>query len=77
MSQENDILAHLKSGLPLDPMEALRKFNCWALSSRISDLKKKGHPVRTIYKTSVMTGKTYAEYIYDQKAYAVQSGQQA
>ena len=41
-SQCERIKAHLESGKSLTPLEALYLFDCWALSSRMSDLKKAG-----------------------------------
>ena len=41
-SQNKKIAEHLKSGRSITPLEALYKFDCWALSSRISDLVKIG-----------------------------------
>ncbi len=59
-SQEQAILDHLESGQRLDPMLALRLFGCWSLSSRCSDLRKKGHNIKKVMvKTN---GKTYADY---------------
>ena len=42
MSQNQDIAAYLKAGKTIDPMIALRKFHCFRLASRISDLKGMG-----------------------------------
>lgn len=62
MSQSQQILEHLKSGGTLTPLEALSKFQCWALSSRCSDLKKEGHPIKsTLVK---INGKLVAMYSY-------------
>lgn len=41
-SQNDRILKYLLSGGTLNPLQALKKFDCWALSSRISELKKLG-----------------------------------
>jgi hypothetical protein len=41
-SQNKAIRAHLESGKSITPLEALYSFGCWALSSRMSDLKKQG-----------------------------------
>ena len=61
VSQESGILQYLQAGGSLTPMDALRLFNCWALSSRISDLNKKGFNVRARMETGE-NGKTYARY---------------
>jgi len=48
MSQNDAILQHLQKGHTLTPMQALRKFNCLSLSSRISDLKNdRGYDVKS------------------------------
>lgn len=39
-SQTERIMLFLLSGGTLTPMQALRKFDCWALSSRISEIRK-------------------------------------
>ena len=44
-SQNLRIKKHLEAGRSLTPLEALYLFDCWALSSRISDLKKMGVPI--------------------------------
>ena len=36
------IAEYLKSGKSITPMEALRKFDCMRLASRIHDLKERG-----------------------------------
>lgn len=60
MSQNTRILNHLKRGNRLTPLQALRLFDCWALSSRISDLKKDGHDIKTEMIT--VKDKTFARY---------------
>lgn len=47
MSQNQRILNYLKKGKSLTPLQALRLFDCWALSSRISNLKDEGHNIKT------------------------------
>lgn len=39
-SQTLRILKFLLGGGSLTPMQALRRFDCWALSSRISEIRK-------------------------------------
>lgn len=41
------ILTHLKKGLPLTAMDALNKFGCFRLASRINDLRNDGHNIMT------------------------------
>ena len=60
MSQSNEILAALKHGDRLTPLDALNRFGCMRLAASISDLKGKGH---TIYTRTIKDGqKSYAEY---------------
>ena len=47
LSQNEKILAYLQAGNSLTPIPALELFGCWALSSRISDLNKKGHNIKS------------------------------
>lgn len=47
MSQEKAILGYLSSGHTLTPLQALSKFNCWALSSRVATLNKAGHKIKS------------------------------
>ena len=60
MSQEAKILSYLQEGNRLTPMDALRLFNCFALSSRVSDLNKKGAGIKT--KLITANHKTFAQY---------------
>ena len=59
-SQAEKILAHLKTGKTISPLEALERFGCFRLGGRIYDLKKQGHVIET--KTVTKNGKHYAEY---------------
>lgn len=45
MTQNQQILAHLKTGQTLTPLEALESFGCFRLASRIHDLKEDGWPI--------------------------------
>ena len=47
MSQNQKIADYLRSGKTINPMIALRKFQCFRLASRISDLKGKGMNIRS------------------------------
>uniref|UniRef100_A0A6M3JYZ5 Putative DNA binding, helix-turn-helix domain containing protein n=1 Tax=viral metagenome TaxID=1070528 RepID=A0A6M3JYZ5_9ZZZZ len=64
VSQERGILQYLQAGGTLTPMDGLRLFNCWALSSRISDLNKKGFNIQARMETGE-NGKTYARYFME------------
>jgi hypothetical protein len=41
-SQNKRIKEYLQNGGTLTPLDALYRFDCWSLSSRMSDLKKEG-----------------------------------
>lgn len=66
-SQETKILDFLRQGQTLDPMSALRLFNCWALSSRVADLNKRGlvEGFRIRCKMITSGNKTYGEYFME------------
>ena len=59
MSQNTDILKHLKKR-PINPIQALNKFGCFRLASRINQLRGMGHNIIT--KLITRNGKTYAQY---------------
>ena len=69
MSQNTQILNHLKSGKKLTPIDALNKFGCFRLSARILDLRKGGHNIITENVTK--KGKTFAEYSYGGKSWVI------
>lgn len=60
MSQTARILAHLKSGRPLTPLEALRRFGSFRLGARICELREAGYRIRT--RLVKRNGKRVAEY---------------
>jgi hypothetical protein len=62
-SQEEQILAYLKSGKRLTQLDAYKKFNCWRLSARICDLRREGHPIETEH-INTPTDKYVARYFY-------------
>ena len=59
-TQTAQILKHLKSGLPITPLEALDKFGCLRLGARIWDLKRDGHKIERTMKRRGR--RTFAEY---------------
>lgn len=70
MSQNAEILAYLRDGNSLTPMEALEKFQCWALSSRISELQHElGTEVITSEMITLPNGKRVARYTLEAIAY--------
>lgn len=60
-TQTKQILAHLKTGRSITPIDALNKYGCFRLGARIYDLKQDGH---NIYREMVETdsGKRVASY---------------
>ena len=59
-SQTDRILAHLISGKPLTAMQALDKFQCFRLASRVKDLRYDGFNISTEMK--IKNGKRIAVY---------------
>lgn len=59
-SQNTQILKALKKGARITPIDALKRFGCFRLSARISDLRKAGHKVKV--RMVHMNGKNFAEY---------------
>ena len=47
MSQNDRILDHLKTVGPLQPFVAWRELGVYRLASRINDLRKAGHKIKT------------------------------
>jgi hypothetical protein len=66
MSQNQAILKHLKKGRSLTPLQALRLFNCWALSSRIAELRNRDG-VDIHAEIVHRNDKRYAEYSIPRK----------
>ena len=60
-TQCNRILAHLKKGLTITSLEALKLFGCMRLASRISDLRKRGENI-VVERINLPNGKTVAQY---------------
>jgi hypothetical protein len=60
MTQAQRILIYLKTGKSLTPLDALKKFGCFRLAARISDLRSQGHTIWTNYITK--DNKTFAAY---------------
>ena len=62
MNTQNEmILAHLRAGHEITPLEALEKFGCLRLAARISDLRATGQNInsRTHHEPN---GKRFAAY---------------
>lgn len=60
-SQNKMIKAHFESGQTITAHEALDKFQCFRLASRINDLKQSGYPVDKIM-IKLPSGKRVALY---------------
>lgn len=61
LSQEDVILRFMKEGHRITAIEALQRFRCFRLASRISALKKSGHDIRR-EMVRVGGGKKVASY---------------
>jgi hypothetical protein len=60
LSQESAILAHLKAGKQITPIDALNLYGCFRLGARIHNLKRNGYPIQT---TMIEAGeKRFASY---------------
>ena len=59
-SQNKQIKAWLESGRSITPIEALVKFSCMRLGSRIFDLREAGMPIKT--EMIEKNGKRFAKY---------------
>ncbi len=59
-TQNELILAALRRGERLTPLDALRRFGCFRLAARVDDLRRAGYPVRSAI--SVEGGKRHAVY---------------
>jgi len=62
MTQEKQILDHLKSGRAITPIEALDLYGCFRLASRISDLKKEHTKIEKTMVHNPVTNKKFASY---------------
>ena len=60
-SQSSKILAYLKAGNGITPIEALNLFGCFRLGARIADIKKMGYNIVT-EMVKVGDGKRVAKY---------------
>lgn len=49
-TQNTQILAHLKTGQSINPLQALNKFGCFRLSARIFNLKDEGYDIEMTTK---------------------------
>lgn len=56
------IREHLEAGHRLSQIEALDRFGCFRLASRINELRKQGLDIRTDIVEGAENGKRWAEY---------------
>ena len=61
VSQTSAILAYMKAGNGITPMDALNLCGCFRLSARIAEIKKLGYAVKT-ESVKVEGGKHVARY---------------
>ena len=62
ISQREEVLTHLKKGLPITSWEAIHKFRATRLSAIIYDLRKAGYTIITENLVNEKTGKRYGAY---------------
>ena len=60
-SQNQQIKAYLEEGNSITAIQALEKFKCFRLASRITDLKQSGVPIESQF-IEVESGKKVKEY---------------
>lgn len=61
MTQNAQVLAWLKQGKTLTPLDALTHFDCFRLSARIYELKEQGWPIECDRRTT-WSGKVVGHY---------------
>lgn len=61
-TQTGQILAYLKAGNSLTPIEALQRFGRMRLGARIYDPKQAGHVINTLMVKDEKSGVRYARY---------------
>ena len=59
-SQSEAILAYLKQGRRITPIDALNMFGCFRLAARISDLRSEGHNI--VSENVEQDGKSFSAY---------------
>ena len=62
MSQNKEILEHLKSGKTITPTEALDKFGCFRLGARVKNLRNQGYQIDTQIEWNAARTKRWAKY---------------
>ena len=59
-TQKDNILAHLRRGYNITPLDALEQYGCFRLAAIIHMLRREGHSIKT--KKITRKGKTFASY---------------
>jgi len=65
MSQESQILSHMKRYGSITPLTALDRYGCFRLAARVTDLKDRGHKIST--ELVKQRGKRFARYTLENK----------
>jgi len=60
MTQEDNVLLHMKTVGPITPIDALNKYGCFRLAAVIHNLRSKGYRIETDTKENGT--KRYASY---------------
>ncbi len=60
-TQAENILAYLKAGGTLTPLDALERFGCFRLGARVFDLRERGYDIIS-ERLTVPGGKVVAKY---------------
>lgn len=61
-SQNDLIIKHITQYGSITPIDALKRFGCMRLASRINDLRENGFPIVTKTVVSCTTKKRFAKY---------------
>ena len=61
MSQELQILSHMKQHGSITGLQALKQFGCYRLAARVYDLRHKGHEIES-QRWKTRSGKWVARY---------------
>ena len=61
MTQNQQILSHMKTGKDITPLQAIGLYGVYRLAARINDLRKQDVPIETVIRTDGQ-GRTYASY---------------
>jgi hypothetical protein len=59
-TQNEQILAFLKKGKKITPLDALDRFQCFRIASRVNELREQGYNIKT--EMIKRNGKRYAQY---------------